>query len=529
MLNKNFYPTPKDLIFKMLSKIDLNLCNTILEPSAGKGDIVDMIVSNTRYNRGSKPSIDTIEYDKELQVTLKGKGYHLIHDDFLTFDSFKKYDVILMNPPFDNGVKHLLKAIDIQSRGGKIVCILNAETIKNPYSNERDKLIRLLEEYEAEVEFMENQFSNAERKTDVEIALIYIDIPKNYKDNLILDNLRNEIEIRDIEENNTIITNDPMKAAILRYKFEVEAGLDLLYNYFSLEPLIADNLKVDSYSSPILELKVRGQNSYGLGLINTYIEQVRYKYWKGLIDMDKFRQILTTNLISEFHDKLNDLKAYDFTEFNINQVMFEIQSNLVVSVEETIYELFVDFTRTYTYDEYSSNIHLFDGWKTNISYKINDRRVIYPRLSAWCDWTGQFRPGYHVEGRIRDIEKALNYLDGGRTKDTDSIKEILEAATKSGQSKRVEFKYFFIDFYKKGTGHIIWKDKELIKKLNIFGSKREGSLPPSYGKKSYNDMTDEEKKVIDSFEGEKEYRKTMNDTNFYLYDKRQILMLEGGL
>ena len=40
-----------------------------------------------------------------------------------------------MNPPFSEGDKHLLKAINIMKNGGQIVCILNAETIKNPYSN----------------------------------------------------------------------------------------------------------------------------------------------------------------------------------------------------------------------------------------------------------------------------------------------------------------------------------------------------------------------------------------------------------
>ena len=35
-----FYPTPENLIEKMLSGIDWNYIHTILEPSAGKGDIL---------------------------------------------------------------------------------------------------------------------------------------------------------------------------------------------------------------------------------------------------------------------------------------------------------------------------------------------------------------------------------------------------------------------------------------------------------------------------------------------------------
>lgn len=527
MFNKNFYPTPKELIHHMISKVDLEQCNFILEPSAGKGDIVDLVRTKTKYNKGYKPIIDTIESSKDLQSILKGKEYNLIHNDFLTFETFKRYDLILMNPPFDFGDKHLLKAIDVQKRGGEIVCILNAGTIKNPYSNDRNKLLRLLNEYDAEIEYMDNTFSNAERKTDVEIALIYINIPKNYKNNLILDDLKNETEIKQLSQGRELISNDPMENAIQRYNFEVELGLNLIFNYFSLKDIIVDDLKEDKYKSPILELKVKSNSREGISVINNYIEEVRYKYWKGLINMEMFRQILTTNLISEFQDKLIDLRQFDFTRFNIEQVMSELESNLKVSVEDTIYELFKDFTRTYSYDDYSSNVYLYDGWKTNICYKINDKKVIYPRLNAYDNWDNKFNPLYNVEGKIRDIEKALNYLDSGRTKTIDDIKDILQAAYSSGQTKKVEFKYFFIDFYIKGTGHIIWKDKELIKKLNIFGSKREGSLPPSYGKKTYEEMDEEEQRVIDGFEGEKEYRKTMKDTKFYLYESSNLLMLEG--
>ena len=35
-----FYPTPADLVEKMLQGIDWDFIHTILEPSAGKGDIL---------------------------------------------------------------------------------------------------------------------------------------------------------------------------------------------------------------------------------------------------------------------------------------------------------------------------------------------------------------------------------------------------------------------------------------------------------------------------------------------------------
>ena len=40
---KDFYPTPYNLIEKMLSTVNFYMIKSILEPSAGKGDIVDAI------------------------------------------------------------------------------------------------------------------------------------------------------------------------------------------------------------------------------------------------------------------------------------------------------------------------------------------------------------------------------------------------------------------------------------------------------------------------------------------------------
>ena len=41
--NKDFYPTPQNLIDKMLDGLDWKMIHTILEPSAGKGNIVEAL------------------------------------------------------------------------------------------------------------------------------------------------------------------------------------------------------------------------------------------------------------------------------------------------------------------------------------------------------------------------------------------------------------------------------------------------------------------------------------------------------
>lgn len=117
MFNKDFYPTPDVLVHKMIGKIkNKEGISTILEPSAGKGNIVDKILNYSSFRRAS---VDCIEKDEELQSFLKGKGYRLVYNDFLNFNTKKKYGLTIMNPPFSNGEKHLLKAIKKKTKEKK--------------------------------------------------------------------------------------------------------------------------------------------------------------------------------------------------------------------------------------------------------------------------------------------------------------------------------------------------------------------------------------------------------------------------
>lgn len=50
MYNQDYFPTPSNLIYKMLEGVDINN-SRILEPSAGKGDILDKIKSLQSYGK----------------------------------------------------------------------------------------------------------------------------------------------------------------------------------------------------------------------------------------------------------------------------------------------------------------------------------------------------------------------------------------------------------------------------------------------------------------------------------------------
>ena len=183
MFNDSFYPTPKGLAEKMLTDIDWTFTREVLEPSAGKGDLAEVIqeIQKRHFNRWSSVDvhIDTIEQDPNLISILKGKEFPVIANDFLNFHTYKKYDAIIMNPPFANGDLHLLKAISLMERwGGYVVCLLNAETIRNPYCNSRKALAVKLKQLDADITFHEKAFADAERKTDIDVAMVKVKIPR---------------------------------------------------------------------------------------------------------------------------------------------------------------------------------------------------------------------------------------------------------------------------------------------------------------------------------------------------------------
>lgn len=531
MFNSGFYPTPKHLIDKMINHIDFNKINSILEPSAGKGDIIEVInkkmnYSNGYYNKEHYFDIDAIEIDTNLQYILKGKNFRVVHNDFLNYNTYKKYDLIIMNPPFSEGDKHLLKAIQMQEKGGQIVCLLNAETLKNPYSNSRKDLINKLNQYNADVEYIQNAFLDAERKTPVEVALIKINIPKKEYNSDILIALKQEEQYQEQTEynNNYLIENDFIKGIIQQYNFEVKAGLKLIAEYKAMIPLLYNSLKDDYYKSPILELKLNHNDNNSTTIENDYIKQVRMKYWKALFESDQFIGLFTSNLKEKYYNKIDELKNYDFSLYNIYSIRADLSKEMIKGVEETILNLFEELSYKHYYDEMSNNIHYYNGWKTNKAYKIN-KRVIIP-LNGFRYWGDKITYDYKVIDKLSDIEKVFNYLDGGLTEHVD-IEQTLKMAKYYGETKKIELKYFYVTFYKKGTCHIQFKNLELLHKFNLFGSQRKGWLPPAYGKKSYEDMTKEEQTIIDNFEGKESYNKVMKNKKYYLTDftNSNLLML----
>lgn len=271
---EEFYPTPEELVNKMLDGVNLNYVKTVLEPSAGKGDIVQGLKSHAKYQN---LDIDCVEINKDLRNCLKRAGYRVVGDDFLTYTTMKQYDLIVMNPPFSNGDAHLLKALKMQQRyGGAVVALVNAETIRNPYTNLRKELVQMIENADGTVEYLEHAFLDAERQTDVEIALVKVKFQEPEHISSIMDKLQKEkaVEESDPEERQHLADNDFIKAIVDQYQMEIEAGCRLIEEYKAIQPYILSSFPQKKDTSMydyncILNLKIENEKASVNGFVKS--------------------------------------------------------------------------------------------------------------------------------------------------------------------------------------------------------------------------------------------------------------------
>lgn len=515
-MDLQFYPTPPEVGKRLVNMIH-DAQPPILEPSAGNGDLAQALIDKRRDRWAHRPELkdfNCIEMDENRAATLRGKHFKVVWDDFLTFNPVTPYRTIIMNPPFNDGASHLLKALNILSGGGELACILNAETIRNPYDNERKILIQQLEACEEyQCEFVQDAFP----AVNVEIALIHVkkkpptvrcETFENYK-RLVIEEAQKVTSTALIHGE-----TDNTKRDVLFYQATVKSALHLF------DELTAFNGMVKRINDvvEVFEMKNRFEERYDL------VKKINGAFWKKFLYSEEIARLMTNDVRQAYASKLNEMREYEFNEVNILQLKADLAKNLNTNIDDAIMKVWKNFTARFSWrDEKSPNVHYYNGWKTNNAFKCNSKVVI--PLYAFSNWTQNLEL-YRVRDELSDIEKAMNYLDDGRTEDSDMANK-LEVAQARGIHRGIDTKYFTVDLFKKGTCHLKFKDMELLKKFNIYCGKRENMLPDDYGYKPYDELDDNEKAVADSFEGRDSYIETYTNQQFYL-TQGNLLMLKSG-
>lgn len=518
--NKNLYPTPDHLIAKMLSKVDFRnqKIKNILEPSAGLGHIIDYI--NKDINKYESYNISAIEIDNNCRNQLLLKNINVIDSDFLLYNGLEQFDLIVANFPFSDGDKHLHKAIDIMF-SGQIVCLINAETIKNPYSNSRQDLIQKLKRLNASIEFIENAFVDAERKTGVEVALIYIEKYQNVETEIFNNMSQSEDEFEDLKESRALATRDNITNIVLRYNQDKECItaqiMDFYKNYKKVSKYLTLAVVGEDIQRHSLSVKEETKDLTEImkNKLNYFATKLKRDYWLEAMQLKEISSKLTSKKKKELSSKLNQYSNMDFTENNIKIFIDNLIADYPKMIDEAIDDMFDKFTYYAFRDgrnannEYSKNIHLFNGWKTNTAYKVN-KKIILPFRAEYGN-----RLYSEKQDFLNDIDMVFNYFDDKGLENklleytetngykqnisTTNTAEIVQGYLYQGKTKNIPTRYFNITFYLKGTVHLVFNDLDMLRRFNIFVGKKRNYLPSDYG---YT-----EKQEFKDFETAKEYQR----------------------
>lgn len=493
--NKDFYPTPDNVIAMM--GIDCYE-KTVLEPQAGKGNIVEWL------QRHGAAEVLAMEFDKDLAEIVKSKAKFLGHDFLeLQAEQVSHIQMIVMNPPFSNGDKHLLKAWEIAPPGCEIISLLNHATYDNQYTRSRKEMDALIKTY-GSIENIGGCFDEAERETEVEIALVKLYKPQEEG---------NEFDGFFMDED-----EEPQGDGIMRY----DAVRDVVNSYVGA-------VKCFDEHKAIADKMGRFTQKFNVGTFGFYVshdktvytkedfrKELQKKSWTYLFSLLKLDKYLTQGVMKDINKFVENQQKVPFTMRNVYK-MFEIIRGTSSSIfDRALVEAVECFTR-HT-DENRYNV---EGWKTNAGHLLN-KKIVIPCMVE-VGYSGQLKRRYgryddnlndlikvmcNVEGKnfdsVPSFGDRLNYAymlyDGDeyvRQVGTDwgfsnAYEEILNVQKKAAEAGRklavrhtaiefgvwMDWGFFKLKGFKKGTVHLQFKDEKVWARLNQRYAKIKGQVLP---------------------------------------------------
>lgn len=139
----NFYKTPEQYANEMANilkeQIDPLLKPAILEPSMGDGALIQALISRGLWNE----NCEGVEYNGDrFRHTCATIGTGSFNQaDFLKWSSSKKFDAVVMNPPFHRGIEihHIVKAWGHLKPGGYLISVFPGSDLDLDYPSKENK------------------------------------------------------------------------------------------------------------------------------------------------------------------------------------------------------------------------------------------------------------------------------------------------------------------------------------------------------------------------------------------------------
>lgn len=494
IFDTEYFPTPREVISQMIAPYRKDISKRqILEPSAGTGSILDYLAESYGY-KAPKANMYACEINPELVMVLQGKGYKILADDFLSYKPSHTFDLIVMNPPFSNGDEHLLHAWDILWTGD-VVCLLNAETIRNPYTQRRKLLAQIIQEH-GSVDYLGKCFRGASRQTNVEVAMVRL-----HKE---VEDQRWHIDFGDgakvegvpdfkeaVSSGSEIAVVDKLGDYLHAWDKAKEAAVEFIKARKKLDFYVTAFMGTEDVSKLVGEQmrEMRGSDNDMQSAYNAFLNAAKSRAWKAIIanmGMDKY---MTANLRKTFDQFCEAQGAYELNRENIFKLIQFVCLNSQNILKKAVVDVYDMFTRFH-----KDNTELTEGWKTNSQFKAN-KKIVLPYFVD-CAWSSHYKADWNKYNEYRDIDKVMCFLSGLSYDNLNSLSEqgkeklnqmggykfereataedytnmSLEKAisfVRVGDSSLHESAFFNFRCYKKGTLHIIFKSEDLWARFNL--------------------------------------------------------------
>lgn len=457
MFNADFFPTPKEVIelmgFDPYDKI-------ILEPSAGKGDIVDYCREN-----GAKKVI-TFEIEEDLREILKNKSL-VFGSDFLSANGteLSHINLIVMNPPFSCAEKHILKAWEVAPDGCEIYALCNYETIAKNYRYA--ELHALIRDYGA-AESLGNCFSSAERRTNVEVGLIKLVKPAIDQENEWAGFFMDEDE--EEQQENGVLQYNEVRALVNRYVGTMKIFDELQEKLESLTYMGAQ--------IGMTKFTINVGYREDVTTKEDFSKKLQKESWNHIFKRMNLEKYVTSGVMKNVNKFVEQQEKVPFTMKNIYQMISIIIGTREENLQKALIESVDNFTK-YT-DENRFGV---EGWKTNSGYMLNKKFIVDGIMETQSYMS--FIPRYDSYGgqKINDLNKVLCNLTGEDFNNIGDVYYLNRKFPNLTPNTWYDWGFFEVKMFKKGTMHLKFKDIDVWYKLNHSYGKLKGfTLPETYKK-----------------------------------------------
>lgn len=456
MFGTDFYPTPQPVIERMLAAVPVT-GKTILEPSAGHGAIVDYL------NAAGANKVLACEIDSRLRKILSGKCDIVGHDFLeLTALDVSHIDLIIMNPPFSAQEKHIMHAWDIAPAGCQIVSLCNNSMLDNRYSRSRTDIGKLVQNYGRSENFGDC-FSQAERKTGVEVGCVWIHKPGTAENEF-----DGYFDLYDYEQDAV------NQSGIVRYDFVQDIVSRYVEAVSMFDEVDAANKRINTVIKGVVEgfnitfgaRKSGRDNEYKEIERQTFKKELQKAAWRRLFGMMKMEKYVTTGVMADINKFVEQQEHVPFTVRNVYLMVNMIAGTHGERMNRVLVEAFEKIC-SLSYENSTAG----EGWRTNTDFTIN-KKFILPWMTE-IGWSGELKLRYNKDRVMDDIAKALCYLTG---RNYDDMKPFYLWVSDFNNSKNGRLKLQFGQWYdwgffrfkgfKKGTMHFEFQDEDLWRKFN---------------------------------------------------------------